>query len=604
MCGIVGIVGNNGEVAPLLVKSIARLEYRGYDSCGVATLNSVGIEVRKDVGPVERVACRQGLALAHGGLGIAHTRWATHGGVSQANAHPHLSCDRNFAVVHNGIISNHHTLRTELKSHGHHFSSETDTEVFAHLLEEMHRPGVSVEEAFVNALHRLEGTFAMAMISSHEPKRIFCAKEKSPLILGIGSEANFIGSDANAFLPYTRRAILLEDGEYAVVSRDGYCVRAIARGEVRSKRIMEIDWTIETTEKAGYRHYMEKEIWEQPEVIRRAMEVSQKEITSLAHLMREARKSLLVGVGTTYYVALFGQYLLAALAGEFAPALSSDEAGALALMDPETLLLAISQSGETFDTLQALRQAKTAGARTAAIVNVPGSSMTREAGLVIPQNSGPEICVISTKAAMAQMVLMIRLAAELGYLKQRWLGAENLKILKELAHLPKLMEITLQTLQERIHKLAIRYHQKRNWFFLGRGIYTPIAFESALKMKEVTYLHAEGMPAGFLKHGTLSLIDKETPSVFLVPPKEEKELCELTMSSVQEVRAREGKVIAFSFDEAQGCFDDEVRLPKTSPWIAPLLHLVAGQLLAYETAVALGRDVDRPRSLAKSVTVP
>lgn len=602
MCGIVGIVGDR-EVAPLLVKSLARLEYRGYDSCGVATMNSAGIEVRKDVGAVEEVACRQGLALAHGGLGIAHTRWATHGRVSRENTHPHLSCDKSFAVAHNGIISNHRTLRTELKGRGHQFSSETDTEVFAHLLEEMHRPGVSVEEAFVKALHRLEGTFAIIMFSPHDRERIFCAREKSPLMLGLAPEMTFVGSDVNAFLAYTRKAILMEDGEYAVLSRDGYCVRGIADGEVRSKQIMEIDWNIESAEKAGHSHYMGKEIWEQPDVINRAMEVPQAEIHSLACLILEARRNILVGVGTTYYVALFGQYLLAALAGEFVPALSSDEAGTLALTDPETLLLAISQSGETFDTLQALRHANAAGARTAAIVNVPGSSMTREVELAIQQNSGPEICVISTKAAMAQMVLLIRLAIEVGYLKQRGFDSEHLKILTELAHLPKLMEITLRTQQEHINELALRYHQKRNWFFLGRGIYTPIAFESALKMKEVTYLHAEGMAAGFLKHGTLSLIDEETPSVFLLPPKEEKELYELTMSSVEEVRARQGKVIAFSFDEANGSFDDEVRLPKASPYLAPLLHLLAAQLLAYKTAVALGRNVDRPRSLAKSVTV-
>ncbi len=602
MCGIVGVVGE-GEVAPQLVKCLSRLEYRGYDSCGLATLNSVGIELRKDVGPVEEVARRLELALSHGSTGIAHTRWATHGGVSLENAHPHVSCDNNFAVVHNGIISNYQTLRAQLENLGHRFASETDTEVFSHLMEEVHCSGVTVEEAFVLALRRLEGTFAIAMISSHDPRRIFCAREKSPLILGIGAETNFIGSDVNAFLPYTKRAVLLEDGEYAVLSRDEYCVKDISTGETRNKQIMQIEWNVEGAEKGDHAHYMEKEIWEQPEVIRRAMGVPQNELVSLAKLIGIAQRKLLVGVGTTYYVALFGQYLLASLAGEFAPAVSSDEAGALALSDPETLLVAISQSGETFDTLQALRRAKAAGARTAAIVNVPGSSMTREADLVLLQNSGPEICVISTKAALAQMVLLARLAVEVAYLNQRGLGRDSLKILKELAHLPKLIESILRYLQERLHRLVDCHHDKRNWFFLGRGIYTPIAFECALKMKEVTYLHAEGMSAGFLKHGTLSLIDSEIPSVFLMPPKEEKELYDLTMSSVEEVRARGGMVIAFGFDEAQGRFDEEVRLPKASPWVAPLLHLVAGQLLAYEMAVKLGRNVDRPRSLAKSVTV-
>lgn len=602
MCGIVGIVGKE-EVASLLVDSIARLEYRGYDSCGLATMNSHGLEVRKGIGPVEDVARQQGLTLAHGALGIAHTRWATHGGVTGDNAHPHLSCDKKFAVVHNGIISNHEALRKELEGRGHRFSSQTDTEVFAHLVEEACGSRLFVEEAFVQALHRLEGTFAIAMISTHDPARIFCAREKSPLILGISPEKNFVGSDFNAFLPYTRRAVLLEDGEYALVSCDGYSVRGIADGKVRNKSILEIDWSPGAAEKTGFSHYMEKEIWEQPEVIRRAMEVPQKEILRLAALMREAKRNILVGVGTTYYVALFGQYLLAALAEEFAPAISSDEAGALAPAGPGTLLLAISQSGETFDTLQALRQARASGARTAAIVNVPGSSMTREAEFVIQQNSGPEICVISTKAAMAQMVLLIRLALELSYLKRHAYGTRCLRRFQDLAYLPRLVETTLETQKERVRELAARYHTLRNWFFLGRGIYTPIALESALKMKEVTYLHAEGMAAGFLKHGTLSLIQEDTPCVFLIPPREEKELYDLTMGSVEEVRARKGKVVALTFESGRDRFDEEIVLPKASTWVAPILQLSVSQLLAYETAVILGRNVDRPRALAKSVTV-
>jgi glucosamine--fructose-6-phosphate aminotransferase (isomerizing) len=376
MCGIVGIVSNEA-VAPLLVKSLICLEYRGYDSCGVATHTAQGIEIRKGVGGVTAVAERHGLAGIHGHIGIAHTRWATHGGVSRENAHPHLSCDGNFAIVHNGIISNYHALRADLTRLGHRFSSETDTEVFAHLLEETYRPGVAVEEAFIKALHYLEGTFAIVMLARHEPDKLFCAREKSPLILGLASDTSFVGSDLNAFLPYTRQAIILDDGEYAVLSRDGYCIRGIANSEVKSKQTVEIDWHMEAVEKNGHQHYMEKEIWEQPEVVRRALAIPQQEIATLARLMHEAQRNLLIGVGTTYYVALFGQYLLASLAGQFTPALSADEVGALALMDPETFLLAISQSGETFDTLQALRHARAAGARTGVIVNVPGSSMTR-----------------------------------------------------------------------------------------------------------------------------------------------------------------------------------------------------------------------------------
>jgi glucosamine--fructose-6-phosphate aminotransferase (isomerizing) len=579
------------------------LEYRGYDSCGIATLDDHRIDVRKDVGPVAEVATRHGLALARGVIGIAHTRWATHGGVSRANAHPHISCDGNFALVHNGIIANHNGLRADLERRGHRFASETDTEVLVHLLEETFRPGISVEEAFVKALHFIEGTFAVAMISRHEPHRVFCAREKSPLIIGLGTDATFVGSDFNAFLPYTRRAVVLDDGEYAVLSRQHYYVRGLADGSRRDKQVMDIAWDIQTAERGRHRHYMEKEIWEQPEAIRRALAVPQKDIHELAHLVLKSRRTLLIGVGTTYYMALYGQYLLASVADEFAPALSSDEVSALALADPETCLIGVSQSGETFDTLQALRRARSAGARTAVIVNVPGSSMTREAGFVVLQNSGPEICVISTKAAMAQMVLLLRLAAEVSRLKRNGLAMQPLKIFKDLNGVAELIEEILPSLQTRLRCLAQDYSRCGNWFFLGRGIYTPIAFEAALKMKEVTYLHAEGMPAGFLKHGTLSLIDGDTPSVFLVPPKEEKELHDLTVGNLEEVHARGGKVIALGFDAVGGSVDEEIRLPKVSPWVAPLLHLLAGQLLAYEMAVRLGRNVDRPRSLAKSVTV-
>lgn len=602
MCGIIGVVGD-GEVASLLVTSLERLEYRGYDSCGLATLNGNGIELRKDAGPVAEVAERLGLALAQGRLGIAHTRWATHGGVSRENAHPHLSCDKAFAVVHNGIISNYQALRHELEGRGHRFYSQTDTEVFPHLLEDQYRNGHSVEEAFVEALRRLEGTFAIAAISRHDPEHLFCARERSPLLLGISPERKFVGSDVNAFLRHTKQAVVLEDGEYAVLSRKHYRVRAIADRRLRERSILKIDWSTGNAEKGNFRHYMEKEIWEQPEALKRALAVPQDDIASLARLMCQARRNLFVGVGTTYYMALFGQYLFANLVGEMAPAISSDEAGGLVCADSNTLVLAISQSGETYDTLEALRHAKKTGAHTAAIVNVPVSSMTREVELVIYQNSGPEVCVISTKAAMAQLALLIRLALEVANFKRGRSNGMGDEISEEITRLPGLIEAVLGSTRKQIRQIAHRYCHLRNWFFLGRGIHAPIVFESALKMKEVTYLHAEGMPAGFLKHGTLSLIDEECPCVFLLPPKQAKELHDLTLGSAEEVRARGGKIIAFTFDEHRQGFHEEVQLPKTSPYMAPLLQLLVSQMLAYETAVALGRNVDRPRALAKSVTV-
>ncbi|HWP58353.1 MAG TPA: glutamine--fructose-6-phosphate transaminase (isomerizing) [Candidatus Acidoferrales bacterium] len=602
MCGIVGVIGD-GAVAPLLVSCLERLEYRGYDSCGMATLNSRGVEIRKGVGPVREVSERRGFARAHGGLGIAHTRWATHGGVSEENAHPHCSCDGKIAVVHNGIFTNYRALRSDLEARGHRFRSQTDTEVFAHLVEEAARAGLSVEEAFAASLRRVEGSFAIAMIAAHEPEKIFCAREKSPLILGLDAGTNFVGSDINAFLEHTRRAVLLEDGEYAIVGRAGYEVRAIAGGEAREKRALEIEWQLERAGKAGYAHYMEKEIDEQPQTVRRALEIPRPAIASLAASFAAARRRLLVGVGTTYYVALYGQYLMAALARETAQAVSSDEALHLALPDATTFVLAISQSGETFDTLEALRQARAAGAATAAIVNMPGSTMTREAEQVILQNSGPEICVISTKAAMAQLVLLSRLAAQVAFQNGRISAEAERELLAALALAPERIRELIARRRCALRRLALQHCRARSYFFLGRGLYTPIAFESALKMKEVTYLHAEGMQAGFLKHGTLSLIDEETPAVFLLPPAVQKEIYDLTMSSAEEVRARRGKVIGFGFGPRPEHFDEWIELPQAARWTAPLLHLVAAQLLAYETAVALGRNVDRPRSLAKSVTV-
>jgi glutamine---fructose-6-phosphate transaminase (isomerizing) len=602
MCGISGVVSFH-PIGDRLYEGVRHLEYRGYDSCGVAFLNGAGIEVRKDVGTVDEVDSKEHIRQLHAQVGIAHTRWATHGKVTRENAHPHQSCRGEFAVVHNGIIANYKALREELQKAGHSFRSETDTEIIAHLVEQRFAECGDVERALVSALRGLQGSYALAMISTHDPHQIFCARHESPLIIGVGSESNYVGSDFNAFIDYTKNTVILEDGEYGVVSKDSYSVKSLRSGEVLDKEITVVPWDPELSRKSGYPHYMLKEIHEQPQAVRRALSIPGEEITALAELMQSARRVHLLGVGTTYYVALLGQYLFAALADLDTPAVSSDEFRHLDRTSADSLVLAISQSGETYDTLMSLRHAKERGAKTAAIVNVVGSSIARLVDRVILQGSGPEVCVVSTKAALVQMILLARLALEVGRQRGTLSAAVHRAHEAALASLPGQIETILNEKSGLIRAAAYRHARVQNWLFLGRGVYYPIALEAALKMKEVTYVHAEGMPGGFLKHGTLSLVDDKLYTLVFVPPPSIGELHAMTMSSVEEVKARGGFVFGFTFDAADDIFDDRLVLAPTDELIAPFLPLVGAQLLAYFTATALKRNVDKPRSLAKSVTV-
>jgi len=602
MCGIAGVASFH-PIGDRLYDGVHHLEYRGYDSCGVAFLNHNHIEVRKDVGTVDEVDSKETIRHLVSNVGIAHTRWATHGKVTKENAHPHLSCRADFAVVHNGIIANYRVLRDELLKKGHRFTSETDTEVIAHLIEQGFLDCGDVERAWVNALAALDGSYALAMISIHEPQRIFCARHESPLIIGVGSESNYVGSDFNAFIEQTKNTVILEDGEYGIVSKDSFSVKSLRSGEVLEKAITVVPWDSELSRKGGYPHYMLKEIHEQPQAVRNALAIASEQINAVADTMEAAQRVRLLGVGTTYYVALLGQYLFATLAEMDVPAVSSDEFRYLDCSDAHSLILAVSQSGETYDTAMSLRHAKERGAKTAAIVNVVGSSIARMVDQVVLQGSGPEVCVVSTKAALAQMILLARLALEMGRRRgtvspTKWSECEA-----ALAALPGEIETLVNEKSGLIRAAAYRHAHVHNWLFLGRGVYYPIALESALKMKEVTYLHAEGMPGGFLKHGTLSLVDDQLYTLVFVPPPAAGELHALTMSSVEEVKARGGFVFGFIFDGHEDIFDERLVLTPTHELTAPFLPLVAAQLLAYFTATALKRNVDKPRSLAKSVTV-
>ncbi len=606
MCGIAGIVAAT-NVTQRLIRSIAALEYRGYDSCGVAVQNNGSLEVRKNVGRVEAVNTRERFADMQGAVGIAHTRWATHGAVTRENAHPHTDNEGRLAVVHNGIISNYRPLRDRLIQEGARFRSDTDTEVIAHLISFYQKEkGTSLEDAFVRAIRELEGTFALVFISVDAPGQIFCVKRESPLIIGLGHGENFIGSDFNAFIEFTRQAVIMDDGEYAVVTRHGFAVKNLQTQDLIDKPVTEIEWDVEMSRRGGYPHYMLKEIYDQPATVRAALNIDRDQIISLAQMIRSSRQSFLSGVGTTYYIARLGQYLFSQLAGKYLLTISTDEFPHLSQIGSEDCFIVISQSGETYDSLSAFRHAKERGAKTAGIVNVMGSSLARAVDLPILQGAGPEICVISTKAAMSQASILLLSALELAKFEGR-LGEED--VLRMRAEMAGLSERIGEVLNERagfLHTVAQKHQHMKNWLYIGRGIYYPAALECALKMKEVTYLHAEGMSAGFLKHGTISLIDENMYTIVLMPTPEETVLHDLTRSSAEEVRARDGFVLGFRFEGDKGSenlFSEEFVLPRVPPHLAPFLHLLAGQLFAYFLAVALKRDVDRPRALAKSVTV-
>ena len=605
MCGISGAVGLK-NISDLLFEGIRNLEYRGYDSCGVALMNKTGLLIKKDIGGVEEFYRKHNVLQHKSKIGIAHTRWATHGKVTQENTHPFTSRNKNFAVVHNGIISNYRPLRDQLQKEGFKFSSETDTEILAHLLEKFYKRSRNIEKAFVKMLNVIEGTYAIAFISSYLPDQIFCAKKESPLMLGIGDEIKFIGSDFNAFIDHTKNAVILDDGEYAILSRDTYVVKDLLSKEEVTKPIAKIEWDSETSKKGGYPHYMLKEIYEQPQTISNALDLEASGLDEVVKLFEKSKSSYLLGVGTTFYVAKYAKYVFSQLAREFFPSVSSDEFMSLANLDKHSLVFSASQSGETFDTLSALKHAKSKGASTAAVVNVMGSSIARLVDRVILQGSGPEICVISTKAALSQMVVLTLLAMKLSLKKKIISRKVYDKHLQSLRELPEIIQGILNERSGFIHRLAHKYSGTRNWLYLGRGVYYPIALEAALKMKEVAYVHAEGMPGGFLKHGTLAMIDDDVSSIVFIPPQEDKVLYEATMSSVEEIRARSGFVLGIHFSE-QGknpdLYSEELILPKVPPLTAPLIQLVIGQLFAYFTATSLKRNIDKPRSLAKSVTV-
>ena len=604
MCGISGIV-HSENIGRNLFNSIRNLEYRGYDSCGMAMLQQGELDLRKNVGGIDEVNAIEKLDQMQGSIGIAHTRWATHGGVTQENAHPHLSPDRKFVIVHNGIISNYQELRERLLGQGVVFKSLTDTEVFVNLLEESYSKYNDLEKAFLAALGEIKGSFSIVMLSSHDPDHLYCVKKESPLLLGLGEGCNYVGSDLNAFLEYTRKAIVLDDGEYVVLGRNEYQIRKVENGELVEKKVLHIDWDVETSKKGGYTHYMLKEIFDEPQTVRQALKIPREQISGFAEMLTDATHAYLMGVGTTYYVANISQYFFSTLANQYYPALSSDEFSVVRIESGD-MVLALSQSGETYDTKTSLEYAKTHGAKTAAVVNVMGSAISMMVDQVIMQGSGPEICVVSTKAALAQTFIMLRVALELGLMRKQITQKDYQTHQQDLESFPQMVEQILNEQSGFVRNIARATSHVEHWLFLGCGVYYPVAMESALKMKEITYQHAEGMPAGFLKHGTLSMVEPALHTLFFVPLPEQKVLHERTLIAMEQVKTRGGTVIAIMFqgdERTLAVTNQAIQLPQMSSLCAPLAQMIMAQMFAYYAALDLGRNIDKPRNLAKSVTV-
>ncbi len=600
MCGIVGYIGKRGA-APLLLNSLRRLEYRGYDSIGEATIHEGKIHVKKDRGRLEEVNKNLKLDDLPGNLGVAHSRWATHGAPSRVNAHPHLDSSGTVAVVHNGIIENYVELRQFLKKNGYRFVSETDTEVIPNLIAYFMKQGESLEASVMKAAKRLEGGFAVAIISAAEPDKLIAVRKESPLIIGLGKDEMFLASDIPAILQYTKQVIVLKNGEMAVLTPKKVVIKNIASGTVTKKRPIKVKWTAEMAEKMGYPHFTLKEIYQQPDAIRDTLRAAQAELKKLAKLLLEARRVYLIACGTSYHAALVGKYALAKLANLSVEAVISSEFQESCRLDSKTVILAITQSGETADTLKAVRVAREHGAKVACLTNVVGSSITRESDLVCHTYAGPEISVVATKTFAAQVTYLLMLAVHLA--RGRGLSKQGTdKLIANLAKLPDAARAVLASVEPQVKKLAKRYRDTQDIYLIGRGIGYPVVLEGALKLKEITYIHSEGMPAGELKHGTLALISEGTPVIAVVPPGE----CRARMiGNIEEVRARGATVIAIAeeSDDVKEHVDEFIPIPPTEELFTSLLYIIPLQLLAYHITVERGQDPDRPRSLAKSVTV-
>jgi len=609
MCGIIGYVGNR-ECLPILIEGLKRLEYRGYDSAGVAVHKNGHLEVVKAAGKIRQLEARLKDHPISGRFGMGHTRWATHGEPNDINAHPHTDEAKNVALVHNGIIENFATLKAALIAEGPTFTTDTDTEVLAHLIEKYLKRGLKLERAVGAALRDVEGTYGIVVMCASEPGVMVGARNGSPMVLGIADGEYYLASDVAAIVEHTRQVIYLDDGEMGVLTPDGFHTATIGNERVE-KEVHDVDWDLSQIEKGGYEHFMLKEIMEQPDAVRNATRGRLLVSEGLARLgglnltseqLRDVRRIIILGCGTSWHAGLIGEYMLEEFARipvevEYA----SEFRYRNPIIDEGTLVLVISQSGETIDTLAAMREARRRGAKALGIVNVVGSTIARESDGGVYIHAGPEIGVASTKAFTSQVTVLALLTLLLG--RHRGLSRDyGIEIARELAALPGKIEHALEA-RESVRRIAELYGRHDNFIYLGRGFHFPVALEGALKLKEISYIHAEGYPAAEMKHGPIALIDENMPVVFICT---RDSAYEKVMSNMMEVRARKGRIIAVATEgdmEVQGRADHVLYVPATIPMLQPILSVVPLQLLAYDIAVARGCDVDQPRNLAKSVTV-
>jgi len=616
MCGIIGYVGNRQAVT-VIIEGLRKLEYRGYDSAGLAVLNEDGeLQIRRAAGKLRQLEESLQARPVSGSIGIGHTRWATHGRPSEENAHPHVGPSGLAAVVHNGIVENYATLRQELEQAGHQFTTETDTEVIAHLIEE-YLPG-PLEEAVQEAVRRMRGHFAIAVVSPSDPNKIVAARLGPPVIVGLGTNAYFVASDVTPLLSHTRDMFFLADRDIAILTPDGVQLRDFL-GRPVSREVTRVQWDAVMAEKGGFKHFMLKEIFEQPRAIRETFvtrigqdsgRVYLDEIGLTAPQLAGIRQIRIVGCGTSWHAATAAKFMVEQLA---CVPVEVDYASEFRyrnpLIQPNTLVILVSQSGETADTLGALEEAKARGALTLAICNVLGSTLAREAAGCLLTHAGPEIGVASTKAFTSQLAAFFVFALYLAQCQGRISDEESLRLVEEMMRLPGKIEMAL-TQDEAADQVAKALSRSSNFLFLGRGIHYPIALEGALKLKEVSYIHAEGYPAGEMKHGPNALIDGELPVVFLATQDREaaasRRTYGKTLSAIHEVRAREGIVVAVANEgdtEVSRLCSHTFFVPEADELLLPILEVVPLQLLAYYIALRRGCDVDQPRNLAKSVTV-
>lgn len=607
MCGIVGYIGQN-EALPILVGGLKKLEYRGYDSSGVALIEDGNIETVRASGKIAALEDKLKTKPLHGHVGIAHTRWATHGAPTEQNAHPHQSFDGKISIVHNGIIENYAILKKKLQAEGVEFKSETDTEVVAHLIARYYKG--NLKEAVLKAISKIEGTFGLAVICRDEPGTMIGARRGSPLILGIGQNEFYLASDVSAIIMHTQKVVYLDDNDIVEIKEDGYNLLNTHSQPVQHE-VQDVEFDADAIAKGGFAHFMLKEIFEQPEVLRNTMRgrlLYAEGNAKLAGLdtnikeLRNINRIIITACGTSYYAGMVGEYMIEDLAGvpvevEYA----SEFRYRNPIIKPGTLVLAISQSGETADTLAALKEAQQKGATALAICNGVGSTIARTSDGGVYLHAGPEIGVASTKAFTSQVTVLAMIALLLG--RQRRLSFEaGSDIVKAMQELPELVDQTLK-LSDQIAGIAHQYVKANNFLYLGRHYNYPVAMEGALKLKEISYIHAEGYPAAEMKHGPIALIDENMPVVVIAP---KDALFDKVISNVREIKARGGKVIAISTADCHPLdeiADHLITVPKTCPMLMPIVTCVPLQLLAYHIAVLRGNDVDQPRNLAKSVTV-